>query len=302
MNGINGIEVRDICKRHGRTAVLSGVSFCVQKGAICGFIGKNGAGKTTLMRILTDLQRPDSGKYALLGMDSTDLGLNRRRIGAIVESPALYPDMTAEENMRQLLRVRGVYSFESIPDILHMVGLEDAGRKKVKNFSLGMKQKLGLAMALAGDPEIMILDEPMNGLDPQGMRRLRELILKLNREKGVTFLISSHILEELSKIATHYIFIDRGRIIREMTAEELDNECRRSVHIVVSDQAQAEAVLREMNMEYGVVQPGKLSVIPETGIADMIIRLKEHGCDVLRCCEQDENLEEFFINMVEGCV
>lgn len=283
------VEVKDVCKKYGKSAVLADVSFQIQKGSICGFVGKNGAGKTTMLRILTGLQKADSGEYNTF--------INK--IGAIVESPGFYLDMSAEENMRQLFRIKGRGSFEGIEELLKTVGLENAKEKKVKDFSLGMKQKLGIAMALEGEPEFIILDEPMNGLDPQGIILLRKLILDLNRNKGITFLISSHMLEELNKVATHYIFIDNGCIIRQMTAEELEKECKRTLCITVTNQAAAEEALRKRQITYDVMKPSKLTIHSKITITDLVVTLKEQGCEVLRCYEQDENLEEFFVGMLE---
>mgnify|MGYP000769716626 CR=1 FL=1 len=197
----------------------------VPRGAIYGFVGKNGAGKTTLIRLICGLQRPTSGSYRLYGSENTDKKIleAQRRIGAVVETPSIYLDMTAEENMKEQYYVLGLPSFEGIPQILKLVGLEDAGKKKAKDFSLGMRQRLGIAIALAGKPDLLVLDEPTNGLDPQGIVEMRELILKLNRERQITVLISSHILDELSRLATHYGFIDKGTIVKEITAEELEN-------------------------------------------------------------------------------
>lgn len=291
---MNAVEVTGVCKKYGKSTVLSDVSFAIPQGSICGFVGKNGAGKTTMLRILTDLQKADSGDYVLFE------GAEEAKFGAIVEAPALYLDMTAEENMRQLFRIKGRTSFDGIKDLLDMVGLEETNRKKVKHFSLGMKQKLGLAMALEGEPKLIILDEPMNGLDPQGMIQLRNLILELNRQKGITFLISSHMLEELTKVATHYIFIDHGRIIRQMTAEELEKESKRTLCITVSDQTKAEEVLQKNKIAYNIMQPSKLNILSEITITKLVLLLKGQGCDVLRCYEQDENLEEFFVGMLEG--
>lgn len=296
---INAIEASNIVKKYGSSTVLANVSFQVPKGAICGFVGKNGAGKTTMLRILMDLQKADSGEYALFGEKNNAENAATGKLGAIVEAPALYLDMTAEENLRQLFRIKGRRSFEGIIDLLKLVGLEDTHKKKVKDFSLGMKQKLGLAMALEGNPELIILDEPMNGLDPQGIIQLRKLILALNRDKGITFLISSHMLEELTKVATHYIFIDHGRIIRQMTAKELEKESKRTVCITVSNQQKAEEILTQNAISFDVMQASKLSIDSEITITDLVILLKEAGCDVLRCYEQDENLEEFFVSMLE---
>lgn len=203
-----------LCKQYRHTKALDGLSMHVPRGSIYGFVGKNGAGKTTLIRMICGLQEVSSGEYTLYGVKNTDKGIEkvRGRMGAIVEAPSVYMDMTAEDNLKLQYRVLGLPSYEGIKDLLKLVGLADTGKKKVKNFSLGMRQRLGIAVALAGDPDFLILDEPINGLDPQGIIEIRELILKLNRERQITVLISSHILEELSKLATHYGFIDRGAL------------------------------------------------------------------------------------------
>ena len=206
-----------LCKRYKKTNALDDFYMHVPKGAIYGFIGKNGAGKTTLIRMICGLSNPTSGSYTLYGIKNSDKEMEqtRRHMGAVVETPALTLEMTAEENLRQQYRIYGLSSFDGIGKLLELVGLEKAGKKKVKAFSLGMKQRLGIAMALACEPDFLVLDEPTNGLDPQGIIELRELILELNHEKGITFLISSHILDELARVATHYGIIDQGKMLRE---------------------------------------------------------------------------------------
>ena len=192
----------------------------VPKGAIYGFVGRNGAGKTTLIRLICGLQSPTGGGYALYGIKHTDarIARSRRRMGAVVETPSIYLGMTAADNIRQQYMVLGMPSNRGIPELLDLVGLGNTGSKKAGNFSLGMRQRLGIAVALAGSPDFLVLDEPVNGLDPQGIVEMRELILKLNRERGITVLISSHILDELARLATHYGFIDGGRMVKEMSA------------------------------------------------------------------------------------
>ena len=195
------LRTNALCKKYKDFKALNGLSMNVPKGAIYGFVGKNGAGKTTLIRLICGLQEPTSGEYMLYGRKNTDKDIlkSRRRMGAVVETPSIYFDMTAEENLKIQYRILGLPSFDGLNDILKLVGLEDTGRKKAKNFSLGMRQRLGIAVALVGDPDFLVLDEPANGLDPQGIIEIRELILKLNREHQITFLISSHILDELSR-------------------------------------------------------------------------------------------------------
>lgn len=220
------LETNTLSKEYGGTGALDGLSMHVPKGAIYGFVGNNGAGKTTLIRLICGLQTPTSGTYSIYGVKNTEKNItdSRRRMGAVVETPSIYLDMTAEENLKAQYRILGIRSFDSISELLKLVGLDGTGKKKAKNFSLGMRQRLGIAVALAGDPDFIVLDEPINGLDPQGIIEIRELILKLNREKQITVLISSHILDELSKLATHYGFIDGGHIVKEISAEEIEKE------------------------------------------------------------------------------
>lgn len=182
------------------------------------------------------LQEPTSGDYEFYGVKNTDKSILkcRKRLGAIIEGPALYPNMTARENLRQKCRVLGLPDFSCVNELLKMVDLENTDKKIVKNFSLGMKQRLAIAMALCGSPDFLVLDEPINGLDPQGIIEVRELLVKLNKEHQITILISSHILDELSRIATHYGFIDRGKLVREIDCYELENECRKKINITVT--------------------------------------------------------------------
>ena len=227
------LQTNSLTKKYKNFQALNGLTMNVPKGSIYGFVGKNGAGKTTLIRLICGLQEPTSGDFTLYGIrnDSKDIIKSRRRMGAVVETPSIYMDMTAEENLKQQYLILGLPSYEGIPELLKLVGLENTGKKKAKNFSLGMKQRLGIAIALTGDPDFLVLDEPVNGLDPQGIVEMRELILKLNRERQITVLISSHILDELSRLATHYGIIDNGRMVKELSAEELDAACRKSKFI-----------------------------------------------------------------------
>ena len=200
------LKTNALCKHYKDFKALNGLTMNVPKGSIYGFVGKNGAGKTTLIRLVCGLQLPTSGSFELYGVEHSDkeISKSRRRMGAVVETPSIYLDMTAEDNLKQQYRILGMPSFDGITELLKLVGLENTGRKKAKNFSLGMRQRLGIAVALCGDPDFLVLDEPINGLDPQGIIEIRELILKLNREQKITVLISSHILDELSRLATHY--------------------------------------------------------------------------------------------------
>ena len=214
------ITVQGLSKRYGKSDALAGLHMHVPQGAIYGLLGSNGAGKTTLLRILCGLQKPTSGTYAFFGKDGAAY---RGKLGAMIEAPALWSDMSAAENLRQQLLLLGISDEEKAASLLRLLGLEHTGSKKAKRFSLGMRQRLGIAMALAGEPEILLLDEPTNGLDPRGVIFLRRLIRRLNRERGMTIVVASHHLDELSRIATHYGVMEGGRMLREMAASEVED-------------------------------------------------------------------------------
>ena len=248
------LETNALRKSYRGFTALEGLTMRIPKGAIYGFVGRNGAGKTTLIRIICGLQEPTGGSYTLYGAKNTDRRIvrSRRRIGAVVETPSVYRDMTAEWNIRQQYRILGVPTDDGMEELLRLVGLENTGKKKVRDFSLGMRQRLGIAVALAGNPDFLVLDEPVNGLDPQGIIEIRELILKLNKERGITVLISSHNLDELARLATHYGFIDGGRMVKEMSAAELESRCRKCVRVEVSDMKVLVRALDDMKVDYAV--------------------------------------------------
>ena len=289
-------------KRYGHCKALDELSMHVPKGAIYGFIGKNGAGKTTLIRLICGLQRPTAGGYTLYGVGHGEKGIAkaRRRMGAVVETPSIYLDLSAQENLREQYRVLGMPSFDGVPELLRLVGLADTGKKKARNFSLGMRQRLGIAVALAGDPDFLILDEPANGLDPQGIVEIRELILRLNRERQITVLISSHILDELSRLATHYGFIDGGRMVKEISAHELEAACRKCLRVEVTDTRILARVLDGMDIEYQVLSEGKADIFAQPVISQLSAALAKENCELLSAQERDESLESYFINLVGG--
>jgi ABC-2 type transport system ATP-binding protein len=296
------LRTNALSKHYGNFKALNGLSMNVPKGSIYGFVGKNGAGKTTLIRVICGLQEPSSGDYMLYGRKNSDRQIvkSRRRMGAVVETPSIYLDMTAEENLKQQYRIIGLPSFDGIAELMKLVGLEDTGKKKAKNFSLGMRQRLGIAIALAGDPDFLVLDEPVNGLDPQGIIEMRELILKLNRERQITVLISSHILDELSKLATYYGFIDNGRIVKEMSAEELDDACRKCVRMEVTNANALARVLDGMNIEYQILSDTQADVFAKINVSKMAAMLEKEGCEIISMQEHDESLESYYVSLVGG--
>ncbi|MDE5777882.1 MAG: ATP-binding cassette domain-containing protein [Lachnospiraceae bacterium] len=296
------LKTNALSKNYKGFKALNGLSMNVPKGSIYGFVGKNGAGKTTLIRLICGLQEPTSGDYTLYGKKNTDKEVvkSRRRMGAVVETPSIYLDMTAEDNLKQQYRILGLPSYDGLADILKLVGLGNTGKKQAKNFSLGMRQRLGIAIALVGDPDFLVLDEPINGLDPQGIIEMRELILKLNREHQITVLISSHILDELSRIATHYGFIDSGRMVKEISAKELEEACRKCVRIEVINVKALARVLDGMKIEYNIISERVADVFAKVNVSKLTMALSKEACEVVSMQERDESLESYYVSLVGG--
>lgn len=294
----------NLCKYYRKNNIVDNVGMNIKKGEIYGFIGENGAGKTSLIRLITGLAKITKGNIILFGED-TEKGINeaRKRIGCLIETPALYEDMTAYQNLDIIRTQKGIPGEDCINRVLNTVNLKDVEDKKVKNFSLGMKQKLGIAKALIGDPEFLILDEPTNGLDPVAIIETRELLKKLNKEKNMTILISSHILKELNELATTYGVIKNGRLIEEFTSRELDERCRLSLDIKVDDINGCIVVLEDklktknfkvieeqyIKLYDYVNEPGKVSTI-----------LAKNQIVIEQIVSSGENLEDYFMNLIGG--
>lgn len=289
-----------LTKNYAGINVVDHVNLNVRKGEIYGFVGKNGAGKTTFLRLILGMALPTSGSFTLFGTPYIIEG--RRKIGCLVESPAVYRNMTARENLLVISDLAGADPKKN-EDILKLVGLDKTGKKKAKDFSLGMRQRLGIGMALVGDPEFIVLDEPINGLDPTGIVEVRELILKLNREYGKTILVSSHILDELNKVATCYGIISKGKLIEEITAEEVLAKCGDSVIIKTDNPQKAKEILmKKLNTaEIAFLAGGSLSVkadIQNTGI--LTKALFENGVVVESLSKETNSLEKYFVDRMEG--
>lgn len=295
------LETNNLCKSYGRFRALDGLNIHVPQGAVYGLVGKNGAGKTTLIRLICGLQSPTSGSFSIYGVPSSGKINNARaRIGAVVETPSIYSDMSARDNMRMQYRILGLPSEADIDSLLTLVGLSDTGSKKAGKFSLGMRQRLGIAVALAGSPDLLILDEPINGLDPQGIIEIRELILKLNRELGITIMVSSHNLDELSRIATHYGFINEGRAVREISAQELEKACRKCMRLVVSNMSALCRVLDESGLDYMVCSPSEAEVYGQISISRLAAAMTEAGGELIAVQESEESLESYYLNLMGG--
>lgn len=291
-----------LCKKYKGFKALDNLSIHIPKGSIYGLVGKNGAGKTTLIRILCGLQAPTYGTYTLFGTVNTDKAAAsaRQRIGAVVETPSLFSDMSARDNIIQQYRLIGKPDDSEADNLLRLVGLENTGNKKVRNFSLGMKQRLGIAIALSGNCDFIILDEPVNGLDPQGIIDIRELLLKLNRELGITVLISSHILDELSRLATHYGFLENGHLLKEISAEQLENICRKYLYVKGEKIHLLMEYLDDKRIDYYTLGENELQVFGKPDINDIVLSLNNKGFRFVSISEHEESLESYFINLAGG--
>lgn len=299
---MNMIETNELCKQYGHKLVIDHVNMHIPEHAIYGFVGENGSGKTTIMRMLTGLAEPTKGSFELFGVKNTSRKIYevRRQLSAIVEATSLIPTLTARQNLRYLELYLGISLTDAERDeLLKKVHLEDVGQKKVKNFSLGMRQRLGIAMALANKPKLMLLDEPMNGLDPEGIAELRDLLIELNQKDGITVLISSHILSELEKIASCYGFISKGHLIEEISAPELQERCRKSLTIKIDNLKKAEEVLKTLKIkDYKTSSNGEIKIFENVKINTIVVALNEAKVDVLAINSSDESVEDYYLNLI----
>ena len=297
------ITTSGLCKIYGGKMVIDHVDMHIPEASIYGFVGENGSGKTTIMRLLTGLAEPSAGSFTLFGVDNKDKKIYevRQQVSAIVEATSLIPSMTARDNMVYQELYLGIKQSEAErAELLAKVHLDNVGEKKVKNFSLGMKQRLGIALALMNHPKLMLLDEPMNGLDPEGIAELRELLIELNQKEGITVLISSHILSELEKIASCYGFISHGKLLEEISAEGLQAKCRKSVNVKVSDVNKTEAILNKLNIkDYKAFPSGDVKIYENIAINDFVVALSNEGITVLGINSQEESVEEYYLNLIK---
>ena len=297
------ITTNELCKTYSKKLVIDHVNMHIPESSIYGFVGENGSGKTTIMRLLTGLAEPTSGTYELFGLKNNDPRIfeKRKNISAIVETTSLVPTLTAKQNIRYYELYTGITLTEADRDaLLSKVHLENVNNKKVKNFSLGMRQRLGIALALVNNPKLMFLDEPMNGLDPEGIAELRDLLIELNQKDGITVLISSHILSELEKIASCYGFISHGKLLEEITAQELRERCRKSLMIKVDKLAKAEKVLKQLgSLDYKVSPNGEIKIYDNLKIKDVVMSLDDAGVNLLGINSSEESVEDYYLNLVK---
>lgn len=298
------LQTKNLTKKYGKQTVLDHIDIQIHKGDIYGLVGKNGAGKTTLMRIVTGLMIQNEGELEMFGATYIDdLDKARKRTGMIIETPSFFPYLSARKNLEYYRLQRGIAGKSCVDEALKLVGLEHVGNKKFKGFSLGMKQRLGLALAIMGNPDFLILDEPINGLDPSGIIEFREILLKLNRERQVTILISSHILSELSQLATTYGFIHEGKIIEQVSTKTIEERCKHHLLVKVDNTKKAATVLEEQLgcTEYEIQNSNEVKIFkyleePEVVVATFV----KEGLMVQAIGQIGMQLENYFMDLIGG--
>ena len=296
------LSTSGLTKQFGHHKAVNNVDLHVKKGAIYGFIGRNGAGKTTFLKMISGLSQPTSGEIEMFGYKNEELKHVRSRISCLIEGPGIYGNMSAYHNLAIKCKLFGIQDKQYIENILKIVGLSDTGKKKIKHFSLGMKQRLGIGLALVGEPDLLVLDEPINGLDPQGIAEIRDMLLRLKEEQNMTILISSHILEELSKIATHYGIIHNGNLLQELTREELMIRCSERMEVLLDDPKKAIPVLDQMGFtNYQVMDQHKIYIYERLNeSASVNMELAKAGILVRGIGITSEELENYFLNLTGG--
>ncbi len=298
------LSAKNLTKKYGNVTAISGIDMEIRKGDIYGLVGKNGAGKTTILRIVTGQAFASDGEISLFGSgNDRELNQERKRIGTIIEAPSFYQNMSASQNLEYYRIQRGIPGKNCVKEALEEVGLSDTGKQKYKGFSLGMKQRLGLALALMNKPELLLLDEPINGLDPFGIVEIRNLLLRMNREKNITILISSHILSELSNLVTTYGFIHDGRMVKQLSGKELAKECNKYIELKV-DKEEAMTALLETKLNcksYKVAPDRSIRIFEYLEEPEKISKLAiEYGISLHSIAVKDINLENYFIQLVGG--
>ncbi len=293
------LTTSSLTKQYGKQLAVNHVDMHIKKGDIYGLIGRNGAGKTTILKMISGLAKPTQGSYSFY---SDNESLSQCRIGTLIEAPGVYQNFSAKENIKLKCIAAGIKDKNEVNRLIELVGLQNAGSKKVKKFSLVMKQRLGIALALVGNPELMILDEPINGLDPQGIVEIRSIIEKLNKENGITFIISSHILEELSKIATRYGIIEKGTMIKELSVDELSNEGSERIVLMTDNNPKAIEILTQMNIsKFKAVDEKEIHIFErfqDTG--DITMELALNGVKTIQIYLNNDDLENYYLKLTGG--
>lgn len=298
----NIIEIKNLTKQYMQQKALNDVSLTVKEGMICGLIGPNGAGKTTIMKSLGGLILPTEGSISIYGATKeVDLAKSRKRMSFMIETPYAKEHMSARENLEKQRLQKGIPDKNRVDEVLKIVGLENTGNKQVKNFSLGMRQRLGIAIALLSKPEIMIMDEPINGLDPEGIIEIRELLKRLNTEEHITIVISSHILSELSLLCTDYIFIHHGEVIQSISADELTSKCKESYHIHTDNDEKALVILQDLikDLDFDLNDDGSIKIYGQLEhLKEISKALYDGGVIPIELKINEANLEKYYMDMV----
>lgn len=296
------LRTNNLTKKYKDFTALNNANITINKGDIYGLIGRNGAGKTTLMKVITTLTNKTNGEFYLFDKDDSDLTETKRRIGCLIENPAFFENLTAYQNLKYYAIQKGIVDYSQIDKVLDLVKLSDSKNKKFKTFSLGMKQRLGIAFAMLDNPDFVILDEPINGLDPIGISELRETLKKLNEESNITMLISSHILSELYLLANKFCFIEKGKIIKELSKEELDVECSRAIVIKTNNVKETCLILeKELNTKnYKVIDKHEVRLYDYLDNSGKVNKeLAKNDIDVISIYESGISLEDYFKSIVK---
>ena len=295
------LQTKQLTKRYRDFTALDHADMTVYREDIYGLIGRNGAGKTTMMKLVTGLTEPTEGEYSIFGKTGSAAEKEKRRIGCLIENPAFFGNLTAYQNLRYYCYQKGITDLKQIDEALELVQLTDVRNKKFRKFSLGMKQRLGIAFAVLDNPDIVILDEPINGLDPIGISELRDTFRKLSQERGITLIISSHILSELYAVANRFLFIDKGKVLKEVTKQELDLECSRCLVVKTDDTKKTATILEsKLNItDYKVTDMSEIRIYQENISPKELNRtLVQNGIDVDGITESGVSLEDYFKQLV----
>lgn len=298
------IKLSKISKKYSKDIAIDNINMNIKKGSIYGLIGENGSGKTTILKSILGIINIDSGEIEILNdIEKDKLNNHRSKIGSLVESPAFYPNMSGYKNLEYYRILKGIVDTKIVENILVKIGLEDVKNKKYKGYSLGMKQRLGIGLALLGDAEILILDEPINGLDPKGIAEVRNLLLELNRERGITIIISSHLLGELSQIATDYGFISKGKMLEELSSKELEEKCKNYISIELNEIEKATVILEtELNtLNYKVKDNNEIQLFDYIDESDMVLKtLVKNNINIKSISKKGIDLEDYYLDLIGG--
>lgn len=292
------LTTENLTKTYGKAVAADGINLHIKKGEVYGLIGRNGAGKTTILKMLCGLATPTGGTFTFMGKTREELSNDRSKIGALIETPSLFPKMSAFQNVKLKCLAFGINDNKYVNSLLEQVGLANVGKKNTQSFSLGMRQRLGIALALVGNPEFIILDEPINGLDPQGIAEMRTIIHKLSKEMGMTVIVSSHILDELVKVADSFAIINGGKLLDEFTAEELMERCSKYATLKTSDSKKAQKALAEMGIEScTIVNEQTIRITAEIEDSSKVVeKLVKDGIGVYELAFKQMTLEEYYLD------